>query len=279
MMQLESALRRLAVLSPLVVAAACGSSPTTPTPPPPPPVVINTPPVIDDFGLSVQRIEAGATLQANATLHDAETPLDQIKYVWTATPVNGTFTGSGPNATWQAPVGEKTPDVYTLKLTLTENYTSAGLPQQNVTSRSGDVRYNDSRKEIAALSNQFFTWFTTYEVSPEQAVSQFSDSCPGKLDELADIRKNRRDFHILDGHWDQLPNITFDSAMLNASATLSCTFNDIPNGGVRESVRGVCRLTAIYQNWQWYLCESHFDFLGASPYSNGSRSMGYSLQP
>jgi hypothetical protein len=32
-----------------------------------------------------------------------------------------------------------------------------------------------------------------------------------------------------------------------------------PYYGQREAVSGTCHLTAVYDNWKWFLCESSFE--------------------
>jgi hypothetical protein len=94
---------RLWAIAALVVSG-CGGNTTKPTPvtPPPvvePPVVRNDAPIISSITVSSPRVEADQAVVSTAFVSDAETPLDQLTYQWSATPVNGTFTGSGPIAT------------------------------------------------------------------------------------------------------------------------------------------------------------------------------------
>jgi hypothetical protein len=263
--------------------AACGSSPTAPSTPP---VVVNTPPVIDSVTVSSARAEADQSIQVSASVKDAETPLDQLTYVWSATPHNGTFTGTGASVSWRAPKGETSPDTYTITLTVTEHFTSAGKPLTNVTASSTTVHYNDSNAETVGLGSLFLKDFGTFSVSPEECVRNFADQgidingrdCSReKADELSQIQYNRSHFHILSS--------TFTATVVNfnASQTLGevdgpCVFEDIPNegetppltnAGKRELVAGTCQLTTIYQNFQWRLCESHFN----APYNTTLESL------
>jgi hypothetical protein len=94
----------------------------------------------------------------------------------------------GPIATWRAPRQQTTPDLYTLKLLITEKYTSAGQPKENSVSSTVQVHYNDSPKEIMTISMRFLTeLFPTYTIPPQQAVADFSDSCSEKA-----VRVQRR---------------------------------------------------------------------------------------
>jgi hypothetical protein len=263
---------RFAAASVLAVALSfaiggCGS-PTVPTTPPVvvPPVVVNAPPTIDSVTIGTTRAEAGRDVQVTASVKDAETPLDQLTYTWSASPNNGTFTGTGATVTWRPPSGAATPDLYTITLTVTEHYTSAGQPAQNVVSFGATVHYNDSSKESIGLASLFLQDFGTFSVSPEQCVRNFSDNgaCAGeKAQEFSQITNNRLNFHIL-GSTFTAANVTFDAPRQNGVVDGPCVFEDIPgpgqpNAGKRELVAGICHLTTVYENFQWRLCISNFD--------------------
>ena len=84
-----------------VFSAACGGSPTTPTPPPPPVnPPVNSAPSIDSIAVQGRRLRQPArfadlreVVDVSATVRDAETPLDQLAYQWSATA--GTFIQAG----------------------------------------------------------------------------------------------------------------------------------------------------------------------------------------
>ena len=263
------------VLGAALTASSCGGTttkPTTVTPPvtQPPPVVRNDAPIIASIALSSPRVEADQTVVATAFVSDAETPLDQLTYQWSATPVNGTYTGSGPIATWRAPRQQTTPDLYTLKLLITEKYTSAGQPQENSVSSTVQVHYNDSPREITTISMRFLTeLFPTYTVSASQAVQDFSDNCSEKAAEFNDVSNNRVNFQILSGTYTNVA-VNVNAARTFADVSGTCVFKDVPkdpknpNFGKTETVTGICRLTAIYENWKWWLCSSHFEGIGVT---------------
>jgi hypothetical protein len=145
---------------------------------------------------------------------------------------------------------------------VTESYTSAGQPRQNVVSSNTTVRYNDSPAEIIALARDFLVHkFGNFNVTPAEAVSNFSDNCSGKADEFDDVKDNREQVHILSASF-LSPVTSFDSAMVTGTVEGACTFEDIPNSGPnagrREFVSGTCRLTTVYESFRWLLCESHF---------------------
>lgn len=223
-------------------------------------------PVITSLTASSDRVEAGQPLQLAAAVTDGGFQPTQVSLAWSASPNNGTFSGTGTQQAWTAPVAPaQTPDTYTLTLSATAKYKSAGQAEQYSPQSSVQVHYNDSDREITALSLQFLKDFTTFSVSPEQCVRNFSDACQGKADELSDITNNRRLFHILGGTY-SIQSITYDATKTYAHITAPCTFYDIPNAtGVPETVQGICLLTATYQNWQWYLCISNFQGIATTP--------------
>jgi hypothetical protein len=250
----------------------CGEntgSPTPPTPPTPPPVVVNTPPVIQSIAVSSPRVDATDEIQVTSVVQDAETPLEQLTYTWSASPAIGTFTGTGAQVRWRPPTAgspeaSAMPVLYTLTLTVTERYTSAGEQKQNSASSTAQVHYNNSVAEISKLSMDFLTDFTTYSVTPEQCVRNFSDSCRGKRAELTDVQQNRELFQILGGQF-SVSSVTLNSDKTSANVVAPCTFFDIVKAtGVHETVSGTCLLTAVYENWRWFLCDSNFSWSGTT---------------
>jgi hypothetical protein len=245
------------------LAGACGGTPSPVAPTPPvivPPIVVNTPPTIESISISSNRVEAGEQVDLTAVVKDAETPIDQLAYTWSAGPVNGTFAGTGPVVKWRAPTGQATPAVYTLTLTVTEKYTASGeAKEDSVVSTPASVHYNDSLAEAGALATQFLTDFVTFSVSPEVAVRNFSDNCSGKQDELEDIRNNRANYTILGGSFGP-QQISFNAARTTGTVIEPCTFSDIVNATqVRQTVAGTCLMTTVYENWRWLLCSSRFN--------------------
>jgi hypothetical protein len=273
----------------MAAAAACGgtSAPTSPssTPPQttPPPVEVpvepsapavsapNAPPVIKAVYMSSSRVEADEKVSLAADVQDQETPIDQLTYEWTSNKGAGTFTGSGRQVKWQAPHLQKTPDTYVLTLTVIERYSSEGETRENRTSSSVSVHYNDSYREIRDMSLTFLGDFSTYSVSPETCVRNFSDSCPGRADELGDIRANRRDFIIQSGTF-SVSSITLDEGKTAGTATLPCQFTSIKKStGLTETATGTCIITGTYdpEQWHWWLCDSGFRPASSKPAMRG----------
>src|SRR5213083_1196542 len=109
---------RTIVAAVTAVMAACGGSPTA-TPP-----TLNTPPTIESIAIGA-RAEADQPIQIASTIKDGETPIGQLTYTWSASPQTGIFSGnsiSGSQAlvTWLPPKGQKTPDLYTITLLVSE---------------------------------------------------------------------------------------------------------------------------------------------------------------
>jgi hypothetical protein len=246
-----------AVAVALGVAACGGSNPMTP-----PPVVNNAPPSITSLAVPAARAEANRPIQVTAVVTDAETPIDQLTYTWSASPANGTFSGGGASTTWTPPRGQKTPDVYTITLTVAERYTSAGQSLQNSVSRSTTINYNDSPLEALTIGVQFIKDFGTFSVSPDECVRNFSNSCRGKQEERDQIAANREAFRILSAEFSGVPAVTFNTELTAGTVEGPCVFEDIPNSGPnagrRQRVSGTCHLTTIYENFRWYLCDSFF---------------------
>src|SRR5436190_6070791 len=108
------------------------------------------------------------------------------------------------------------------------------------------------------LSTDFLvTKFGNYNVRPQECVSNFIDSCPGKAFELSDITAERQNFQILFATF-SVSSITFDSDKKSSTVVGPCVFFDIvKESGVRERVSAICTLTGVYENFKWFLCDSH----------------------
>jgi len=285
---MRSRLMMIALVAAVAAAAGCGGTPTRPAPvtsspaptPTPTPTVPkpNEAPIITSLTTSSPRAEEDNEVTVTASVEDVDTPVDQLTYAWSATPVNGTFTGTGRQVRWRAPRLQPTPDTYMLTVLVTENYTLNGEAKDNKVTRSVEIHYNDSYREVTKIGARYLTQlFPDFSVSPQQAVQDFSDSCPGKFAELNDVRNNRANYRILSGTYTNV-TVTMNSLMTSADLRGACTFVDIPtdpknpNFGKQETVSGTCLLNAIYENWKWFLCDSRFASSGVAT------SNGYGLQ-
>ena len=228
----------------------------------------NTPPVVKAIVAgSDAHAEVGTPITLTATVEDAETPVDQLGYAWSAS--TGTFSGSGATVTWTPGADAQTPADITVTLKVTETY---GSPQQtNTATGTVSVHVNNSPKELADLSIRFLDNFAHSQVSPDTCVSEFSSNCNGKKDELSDITGNRHDFLILSS---TLRHTSIDPAAVHAKTTVhtfcaftsrvitkdpvTCSVADCPYDSV-QSVQGDCYTTNVYEQGRWWLCESHFN--------------------
>lgn len=267
------AARSLALLA-CALLSACGDSPTKPGPiqqPPPQQQPNNQPPVIESISVSTQRVEADTDVTVTAVVRDAETPVTQLAFNWSAD--IGAFTGTGSSVTWRVPRGGTTPTEQSIRLALVETYGTAGQggarPQHSVSGSSPAVRVHDSPKELGELALRFLNDFANSSVAPDAAVREFSDSCQGKRDERNDIEDNRRDFQVLSSR------LTLSSARVTApwsrgEMSVRCEFSSqikhCPAGapshcrvGAVERVEGNCSMTALYEQQRWMLCESTFN--------------------
>ena len=110
--------------------------------------------------------------------------------------------------------------------------------------------------------------FLVYEVRQLQRQScgggeQLQRQLPGKADEFGDVENNRANFHILSASFTPA-TIAFDNNLTKGSVEGPCHFEDIPgpghdNAGKRQFVSGTCLLTTVYEDFRWYLCDSHFN--------------------
>jgi hypothetical protein len=98
--------------------------------------------------------------------------------------------------------------------------------------------------------------FGNSHVSPDASVADFCDACPGKAAERDDVAANRRLLTIqsADVHVEQV-RVWEDTG--EADITAACTFHDtLIATGKSGMTRGICRLTGIYQDGRWWLCDS-----------------------
>jgi hypothetical protein len=264
---------------------ACGSG-TSPSPPPigggnpggGPPPVNNSPPQITSITVSDTRVEVGTPITLTAVVEDAETPVANLTYEWTAD--TGTFTGTGAVVTWSPGSEAKTPADYVVTLTVTERYTSGSTPAENKASGTTTAHVNNSPKELAELSLRFLGDFADSKVSPDKCVSEFSASCGrDKQDEFNDITDNRHDFlHVAS----TLRHTGLSIAADRKTATVH-TFGSITSrvitttpqsdGCTREpgacpfngmgTAEGDFWTTNVYEQGRWWLCASHYTPTGS----------------
>lgn len=236
--------------------------------------VANAPPVIQAITAS-SRTEPNTDVEVSAVVQDQEASAAGLVYEWTAT--GGTFTGTGASVRWQVQ-GVSGATAYDLTLTVIERYTVAlegggDEARENRISAKTTVHVNDSRPEITILASTFIDDFLHSDRSPEFCIRNFSDNCQGKQDELRDIRENRARF-INDPARSSLGPASIDffdtshvaqrrpvpPAQASFAEFLApCRFASTTKAtGQFGFATGICRLTTVYENWQWRLCDSNF---------------------
>jgi hypothetical protein len=204
-----------------------------------------------------------------------ETGPASLIYEWTA--AAGSFSGSGASVRWLAPA-ITAPTVYELRVTVIERYTvpiagGGEETRENRVSGTTSVHVNDSPREITSLATTFIDDFVHSDRTPDFCVRNFSNSCQGKQEELQDIRDNRRLF-VNDpalsnmgsgsiGFYD-IADVVRRKAVPTPEAGFAeflapCRFaaTRIASGTFSVST-GTCRLTSVYENFQWRLCDSNF---------------------
>jgi len=258
-----------------LVAAACGSAGPGPSPTPggggqQPPPVVNTAPQIKSITVSDTRVEAGTPVTLTAVVEDAETPVANLQFRWSAE--TGTFSSNKAVVTWTPGTDAKTPADYVVTLTVVETFTSGSSVLENKATGTATAHVNNSAKELAELSVRFLTDFANSSVPPAKCVSEFSDSCRGKKDEFNDIDDNRHDFLIV-GATIRHTSLNIASSRTTATVHTFCSFTSrvittqpreegCQNGACplnsEGTATGDCWTTNVYENGRWWLCESHF---------------------
>ena len=235
--------------------------------------VANLAPVIQAITVD-SRAESRVELDVTAVVQDQETSPANLVYEWTAT--GGTVTGTGASVRWLMPA-ITAPTALDLNLTVIERYTvavpgGADETRENRVSGKATVHVNDSLREVTDLATTFIDDFLHSERTPEFCVRNFTDNCPGKQEELGDIRANRANFvnnpaassmgpgslNFYDNgssRRTQVPPSQAGFAELLAPCSFAATNKATGASGLAI---GTCQLTAVYENFQWRLCDSRF---------------------
>ena len=250
----------------------------------------NAPPVISTLSAKgtkprepAQFADIGETINVSAVVTDAETPVPQLTFAWSATLTGadsvGTFSGTGANVTWTAPVAfSGTPTTVRITLKVTERYQTTdqvGLPvtRENVAEKTTDLRLHNSVKEVSDLAYNFLLAFSQQK-PVDEVMKDFTASCPQAAEERQDVLCNRQDGTItayeLGAPQTTIPfagtcpfrNVRGDAcAQVPAkwSTKISnnpCHSDHLPYIGKTNVVTGTDQVTAILENDQWKLCAS-----------------------
>ena len=258
----------IALAAASVSATACEQSGATPAPSPVPTTTGNgarTPPVIVSLTLSESdTTEVDRDVTVRAEIVDAETTVDKLVLLWSATA--GQITGNGPTATWRLPGSTvRTPIDVTITLTVVEAFQAPGADGRvesrefRVVRETPPLRVHDPIVELSEMALGYLvTRYGDAKLGPAECLANFSDRCPGKADELAEITATRARYDNLFAEA-QLGRITVDRALGTAEVWAYCRFTsrDIATGQV-GTTSGSCRLTAVYEQRRWWLCSSRF---------------------
>ena len=279
------------------VVAACGAPPVTPTPTPTPGgnggnggpgnPPANNPPAIQSIAIQGTRAKEPANfadlseaVAVSAKVTDDETAVDQLQYVWTATA--GTFTGTGPNVTWQAPAQAPvaatgaTPIDVTITLTVVEKYGNPGGPlafEQSV-SKTAPVSLHDSVKEVGTMARQFLLDFSDTNIKDADLIMRNfgGATCPDLRDvqaERGDVINNFTNYRMLKFDIGQ-PAVTinfggacaFRGRKGDACATVPVFWDSVEvHTNVRTPNAGDDIISAAYspKDSRWFLCASDYD--------------------
>lgn len=216
----------------------------------------------------------------SATVTDAETPVSQLTFEWSAT--LGTITGTGASVRWRAPASATTPATVTLTLKVTE--TVGGTPGTQSSSKTATLSLHNSIKEISDMSYQFLLEFSQ-QSPPEQVVRNFYTGCPGRNEELTDVQNNQKNFKINSySVATSFPvTISFSSrcpyqnksgdgcAQVPVQWKSTCLSSDplVCTKGLTYTTTGTDQTTAVYRQDRWWLCDSNFNGSATSPYLPG----------
>jgi hypothetical protein len=214
------------------------------------------------------------TVDVSAAVTDAETPVEQLTYQWTATA--GTFTGTGRQVTWTAPDSATTPATVTITLRVTERY---GTNSTHEVTRTQTLALHDSSKEVGDMAVRFLTEFSKPQTNQNwQDVMRDFDLAGGTCADPGEIEKERGD---VVRHYENFFMHAFDISPANvtvgfrdgcsvpgrgdrpgdACARVAVVWDSTGPDG-RRVTSGVDYVSAAYSTTgsRWFLCSS--DFLG-----------------
>jgi hypothetical protein len=265
-----------------ILAAGCGEAPTAPTYPQAqlPPA---TPPIVNSISVSVTRTEVEQDVIVTAVVEDAETPLGQLSYIWTANA--GTFTGTGASVTWRHAPGIQQGRDVVITLTVVDVYQVIEnfhivTREYRVVRQAAPFRVHDSVAELKELARKFLIdLFGDSRIPPESCLVDFSEvgrCADGKVQERSDIAFHRSVVEIQSAIiLSQSVNIVNPAS---AVVTSEARFNDrwLSPGPLQaefSSTHADFYLSAIYDQGRWWLCESTFgNVRGTSRYLDAIRA-------
>ena len=259
-----------ATLLTLAIASShCGGGASTPTSPSSPGTSAPIPGV---RAVTVTRtnIEAGEEILVSASVDGAP---GQLRYIWTVQPNAGTLTPEGSTLRWKAPVSDPVPATYVFSVTLVQSsQTAIGSPAagtQNGAASSPPVFVNDARREMISQGDLFLRESAESSVSPDAAVRNFTDSCPGRQTAMTEIAANRSAYSTMSVKFDlqlfirsiEWANCTAaDGSARCALLIYDATWTRTRRAdSVQEAVTGTQYLQGFYERNRWWLCGARFE--------------------
>lgn len=252
----------VAVVIATAILGGC-SGPTTPPPTDPGPA---TAPIIRSISVPASRVEVAQDIVITAVVEDAETPLTQLTYAWTASA--GTITGQGASATWRMAAGITSGQNVTVTLTVTDQYEALvnGVlirSQFVVSQTSAAFRVHDSVAELKELARKFLIdLFGNSAIPPEECLVDFTTvgrCAAGKQAELGDIVDHRELVVVLSAVI-YAQTVSFQGPA-EATVVSEARFDDRwlnppPGQSEFDYTHADFVLTSIYDSGRWWLCES-----------------------
>jgi hypothetical protein len=236
----------------------------------------NPPPVIKDLSAHGPRhnqpqgmADLGEALTLTATVTDAETPVENLVFAWSAE--QGEISGSGPSVTWKAPASGTTPLSVEIRLTVTERYVTndTAVPQvrENTVAVATTIDVHDSVKEVGAMATRFLENFSQTSVPTAVVMQDFLEGCYGTAEETQDVEDNRQYYTITS--WSVgAPSVTVDfggTCAFRSRHGDACSNSDVRwestknASGEKGGVVGVDQVAAVYRQRRWWLCDSQFE--------------------
>jgi len=208
-------------------------------------------------------------VNVTATVTDAETPVDQLDYQWSA--AAGSLSGTGAAVRWHAPHAAGNVDI---TLAVVEHYQgidASGLPvtKENKTTKTITVAVHDSSGEVGDMATTFLLEFSRQSPSPSEILRNFSDACSGKRAELSDVTNNQNRYVIQSYRIDPAQvKVSFNGVCDNtdhgarngdACAYVPSTWHSLDKTTNKtETATGTDQVNATYDGSRWWLCNSDF---------------------
>lgn len=244
----------------LVLGAAACDGPTKPTPPIVGPA---TPPVVRSITVPAARVETGQDITISAVVEDAETPLTQLTYIWSANA--GMITGSGASVTWRHDSGIKAGVNVVITVTVVDKYQAVENNviverEFRVVGQAAPFRVHDSSAEMKELARHFLVDLFGVSTTPvDQCLADFSDTCAsvafGKNQERDDIIEHRS-LVVVQSATIFSQVVTFPTSSTARVVSDAMFIDKWLDDGRVEPYRNDFYITGIYEMGRWWICQS-----------------------